>query len=573
MRRRGDLKRMRPESRVLRGDVAVQSLSPESQLIGGAPAYPHGQHDDGTWHLRHRVVRSIGHRRGANPEHRLHIPWPPKRPAALRTQIRHPPDGARDRTDADNNVSRFGYDEQGNQTFIRDPLGHETRFTFTDRGMQATRTLGLGDEGILGTADESTQTIDYTFVEIAQRVHGTDEAGQPIDETHVFGHDGHGSVRVLYDLAGTVEHIAQAFTFAAYGELLAVHGPDAVAVPSTARLTSLGYSGEHFDARAQQQYLRARWYDPASGRFNRLDPFAGNMQDPQSLHKYAYVHGDPISNTDPSGEISLGSVKIAMGTGVRMAASSARGASAFFRSHFGSFGKQLVPTAHFAQRMRGAVFAKRFILGSGLVGLQAGFRLGFDRTVVPEMRGLTNALRSISMTGGETASEFDSRLAESRVVADRVDDLADSLSVGSPSRFAIEQVFNLVDTQLGIFGVTASLITGQAEWPFLVRFALNFGEYMDVFYLARDLVSSGFRSNILTDPVSTQIAHSEPDYSDRLQFRMYDLAAAIFAHEKQANFFRELRMLIESQSNPETATEHYRNAYQQLVELGADAGA
>jgi hypothetical protein len=53
------------------------------------------------------------------------------------------------------------------------------------------------------------------------------------------------------------------------------------------------------------QYLRARYYNPATGTFNRLDPFAGNMQDPQSLHKYLYVHGDPIQGVDPSGEMSL----------------------------------------------------------------------------------------------------------------------------------------------------------------------------------------------------------------------------------------------------------------------------
>lgn len=49
------------------------------------------------------------------------------------------------------------------------------------------------------------------------------------------------------------------------------------------------------------QYLRARYYDVASGTFNRLDPFSGNMQDPQSLHKYLYVHGDPIQGIDPTG--------------------------------------------------------------------------------------------------------------------------------------------------------------------------------------------------------------------------------------------------------------------------------
>jgi hypothetical protein len=49
------------------------------------------------------------------------------------------------------------------------------------------------------------------------------------------------------------------------------------------------------------QYLRARYYSPASGTFNRLDPFFGRMQDPQSLHKYLYVHGDPVNGLDPTG--------------------------------------------------------------------------------------------------------------------------------------------------------------------------------------------------------------------------------------------------------------------------------
>jgi hypothetical protein len=33
-----------------------------------------------------------------------------------------------------------------------------------------------------------------------------------------------------------------------------------------------------------------------------MDPFTGNNQDPQSLHKYLYAHCNPINNIDPSGE-------------------------------------------------------------------------------------------------------------------------------------------------------------------------------------------------------------------------------------------------------------------------------
>lgn len=39
------------------------------------------------------------------------------------------------------------------------------------------------------------------------------------------------------------------------------------------------------------------------GRFSRLDPFAGNSSDPQSLHKYLYAHANPVMGIDPSGEL------------------------------------------------------------------------------------------------------------------------------------------------------------------------------------------------------------------------------------------------------------------------------
>jgi len=52
-------------------------------------------------------------------------------------------------------------------------------------------------------------------------------------------------------------------------------------------------------------YHRARYYDMSAGIWNRLDPYAGNHSDPQSLHKYAYCHGDPVNGVDPSGEMTL----------------------------------------------------------------------------------------------------------------------------------------------------------------------------------------------------------------------------------------------------------------------------
>jgi RHS repeat-associated protein len=62
------------------------------------------------------------------------------------------------------------------------------------------------------------------------------------------------------------------------------------------------YSGEQFDSKIGQQYLRQRYYNPVTGRFNRLDPFFGVQLEPLSFHKYLYAHDDPQNNTDPNGE-------------------------------------------------------------------------------------------------------------------------------------------------------------------------------------------------------------------------------------------------------------------------------
>ena len=73
------------------------------------------------------------------------------------------------------------------------------------------------------------------------------------------------------------------------------------------------YTGEHFDTDSQNYYLRARWYDSLSGRFNRMDPFAGSPQDPQSLHKYLYAHCNPINGIDPSGKFTVTEMMVTLG--------------------------------------------------------------------------------------------------------------------------------------------------------------------------------------------------------------------------------------------------------------------
>lgn len=80
------------------------------------------------------------------------------------------------------------------------------------------------------------------------------------------------------------------------------HAYDQLSNFSNPPLMNLLYAGDTWDSDLDFYYNRARWYDPTVGRFNRMDPFAGNNRDPQSLHKYLYVHCNPVNGIDPTGE-------------------------------------------------------------------------------------------------------------------------------------------------------------------------------------------------------------------------------------------------------------------------------
>lgn len=65
--------------------------------------------------------------------------------------------------------------------------------------------------------------------------------------------------------------------------------------------TRLGYTGHTFDGGSQLVYMKARFYDPAIGRFYSNDPVGFNTRNLSMFNRYAYANNNPYRYVDPDG--------------------------------------------------------------------------------------------------------------------------------------------------------------------------------------------------------------------------------------------------------------------------------
>ncbi len=103
-----------------------------------------------------------------------------------------------------------------------------------------------------------------------------------------FHADALGSVR---DLSGVTGNAIGHVDYSPFGEI----------VNSTGMASWFGFTGEQQDGASGLTYLRARYYDPALGRFLTPDSLIPDITNGQALNAYAYVYNDPTNFVDPGG--------------------------------------------------------------------------------------------------------------------------------------------------------------------------------------------------------------------------------------------------------------------------------
>jgi RHS repeat-associated protein len=110
-------------------------------------------------------------------------------------------------------------------------------------------------------------------------------------------------VYVLPDHLGSVRQLADA-----EGQVALAQSYDPFGVPfeaSGSGASDFGYTGEWYGSYNDLLFLRARYYDPAVGRFLSTDPWPGSPERPLTLNGWDYVQDNPVNQTDPSGYHSI----------------------------------------------------------------------------------------------------------------------------------------------------------------------------------------------------------------------------------------------------------------------------
>ena len=110
---------------------------------------------------------------------------------------------------------------------------------------------------------------------------------------YYYVYNGHGDVIALTDENGTVKNT---YSYDEWGNITSISETSGLEQP-------IRYCGEYYDTESGLYYLRARYYDPMTGRFISKDSLEGQIDNPLSLNLYTYCYSNPLRFIDPSGNI------------------------------------------------------------------------------------------------------------------------------------------------------------------------------------------------------------------------------------------------------------------------------
>jgi len=200
-------------------------------------------------------------------------------------------------------------------------------FTYDDNGSMLTDgvlTNVYDTRNRLISSSKTTKVITYTYDEGRERVTKTGGAN-PVTYINDY-YEKEGTVATKFIMAGNMKIATVKGATTAYNHLDHLSGSDVstatnrtvlelndytpwgssrVSERATGYTNDYLFTGKELDEETNLYYYGARYYDPLIGRFTSIDPWGGDITDPQSLNKYAYARNNPLKYNDPTGENPL----------------------------------------------------------------------------------------------------------------------------------------------------------------------------------------------------------------------------------------------------------------------------
>ena len=187
--------------------------------------------------------------------------------------------------------SNYGYDYAGQRvkTAVYEGNTNQTYTTYyPNKFYEITKTAGAPDQ------EKKYIYAGDTLIATVKQVSPTSTP----EIAYVYG-DNLGSVSAVADSAG---NLVQAIDYYPFGQERLCGGPGDSSCDAEKK-----YIGEYYDSDTALNYLNARYYNSFIGKFISQDPMFWSpekvLSDPQSLNAYSYARNNPISLSDPNGDI------------------------------------------------------------------------------------------------------------------------------------------------------------------------------------------------------------------------------------------------------------------------------